>query len=137
MHQMRLRLARRCVVPFQSHTYLLHRNYASAASPHRVAVVGSGNWGSVAARIAAQNALRHPEFDDEVRMWVFEEEINGENLSSIINTKRENVKYLPGIDLGANLRAVPDLAEATDGASMLVFVTPHQFIKGLCPKIKS
>ena len=37
---------------------------------HRDSVIGSGNWGSVAARIAAQNALKHPEFHDEVRKWV-------------------------------------------------------------------
>lgn len=112
------------------------RRFTSSTVQHKVTVVGSGNWGSVAARIAAQNALRYPEFHDEVRMWVFEEEVNGEKLSSIINKKRENVKYLPGIDLGPNLRAVPDLEEATSGSSLLVFVTPHQFIKGLCPKIK-
>ena len=29
-------------------------------------------------------------------MWVFEEIVNGEKLSDIINTKHENVKYLPG-----------------------------------------
>jgi len=39
----------------------------------RITVIGSGNWGSVAARIAAQNALRNDDFEDEVRMWVFEE----------------------------------------------------------------
>jgi len=111
------------------------RGFATAA-PLKVSVIGSGNWGCVAARIAAQNALRHPEFHDEVRMWVFEEQVNGESLSSIINKKRENVKYLPGIDLGPNIRAVPDLSEATSDASLLIFVTPHQFIKGLCSQIK-
>lgn len=110
--------------------------YATRSEAHKVTVIGSGNWGSVAARIAAQNALRHPDFDDEVRMWVFEEDVDGQKLSNIINTRRENVKYLPGIDLGPNLRAVPDLAEACDGSSLLIFVTPHQFIKGLCPSIK-
>ena len=29
-------------------------------------------------------------------MWVFEEMVNGEKLSEIINTTHENVKYLPG-----------------------------------------
>ena len=28
-------------------------------------------------------------------MWVFEEEVDGEKLTEIINTKHENVKYLP------------------------------------------
>ena len=28
-------------------------------------------------------------------MWVFEEEVDGEKLTEIINTTHENVKYLP------------------------------------------
>lgn len=168
-------------------------------------MIGSGNWGSVAARIAAQNARQLPDFDAEVRMWVYEEEVlpsaaeveaafhnvgegaaldarglasacsrlcvqvpqasldeaagrhagatmkqedfvswwqssayakTPRKLSNVINTTNENVKYLPGIHLGDNLRAVPDLAEAADGATMLVFVTPHQFIKGICAQLK-
>ena len=38
-------------------------------------------------------------FDTEVRMWVFEETVNGKKLTEIINTDHENVKYLPGIKL--------------------------------------
>ena len=34
-------------------------------------------------------------YDDEVCMWVFEEEVNGKKLTEIINTEHENVKYLP------------------------------------------
>lgn len=104
----------------------------------KIAIIGSGNWGSVIARIAAQNTLKHPEFDDEVRMWVFEETIGPEHekLSDIINQTHVNVKYLPGIYLGDNVVAEPDLSKAVEGASMLVFVTPHQYIKGLCPQIK-
>ncbi|CAK0896812.1 unnamed protein product [Prorocentrum cordatum] len=69
-------------------------------------------------------------------MWVYEEQVGGEKLSSIINARNENVKYLPGVKLGENLRAEPDLARAVEGSGMLIFVTPHQFIKGLCPTIK-
>ena len=34
-------------------------------------------------------------YDDEVNMWVFEEQVDGRNLTDIINTEHENVKYLP------------------------------------------
>jgi len=33
--------------------------------------------------------------------------------------------------------AVPDVLEATTGADVLVFVTPHQFIRRLCSVLKS
>ena len=35
-------------------------------------------------------------FDPEVRMWVYEEMVEGQKLTEIINTKHVNVKYLPG-----------------------------------------
>ena len=39
--------------------------------------------------------LAKDDFDDEVNMWVFEEVVDGRNLTEIINTDHENVKYLP------------------------------------------
>lgn len=36
-------------------------------------------------------------------MWVFEEMVNGRKLTEIINTEHENVKYLPGHKLPANV----------------------------------
>lgn len=36
-------------------------------------------------------------------MWVFEELVNGQKLSEIINTQHENVKYLPGKKLPKNV----------------------------------
>ena len=39
--------------------------------------------------------LDRDEFDDEVKMWVYQEQVDGKNLTDIINTEHENVKYLP------------------------------------------
>ncbi|XP_021594720.1 glycerol-3-phosphate dehydrogenase [NAD(+)] isoform X2 [Manihot esculenta] len=112
-------------------------NVASAASHiSRVTVVGSGNWGSVAAKLIASNTLKLPSFHDEVRMWVFEETLpTGEKLTDVINRTNENVKYLPGIKLGKNVIADPDLDNAVRDANMLVFVTPHQFMEGICKRL--
>ncbi|KAM7509208.1 hypothetical protein LguiA_019661 [Lonicera macranthoides] len=102
----------------------------------RVTVVGSGNWGSVAAKLIASNTLKLPSFHDEVRMWVFEETLpSGEKLTEVINKTNVNVKYLPGIKLGENVVADPDLEHAVRDATMLVFVTPHQFMEGICKRI--
>ena len=44
----------------------------------------------------------------KVRMWVYEEEVDGRKLSAIINEQNENVKYLPGIKVCASpARALP------------------------------
>ncbi|KAK1359446.1 Glycerol-3-phosphate dehydrogenase [NAD(+)] [Heracleum sosnowskyi] len=107
-----------------------------ASSKSKVAIIGSGNWGSVAARLVASNTLKLSNFHDEVRMWVFEETLpSGEKLSSVINQSNENVRYLPGIKLGENVVADPDVESAVKDANMLVFVTPHQFVDGICKKL--
>lgn len=73
-------------------------------------------------------------------MWVYEERVleDGieQNLSEVINTKHENVKYLPGIQLPDNVIAMTDLEGACQGASLLIFVLPHQFLPKLLPTIK-
>ncbi|KXN67661.1 NAD-dependent glycerol-3-phosphate dehydrogenase [Conidiobolus coronatus NRRL 28638] len=102
----------------------------------KVCIVGSGNWGSTIAKIIGLNVLKYTDFDPKVNMWVFEENINGEKLTDIINTKHENVKYLPGIQLPENVVAIPDLKEAAKDATLLVFVVPHQFIKNCCDQLK-
>ncbi|OCT93029.1 hypothetical protein XELAEV_18016095mg [Xenopus laevis] len=103
----------------------------------KVCIVGSGNWGSAIAKIVGDNAARLPQFDNVVKMWVFEELIGGKKLTEIINSEHENVKYLPGHKLPANVVAVPDLLEASAGADILIFVVPHQFIGKLCEQLKS
>ncbi|KAM9252224.1 glycerol-3-phosphate dehydrogenase [NAD(+)], cytoplasmic isoform 2-T2 [Cariama cristata] len=69
----------------------------------KVCVVGSGNWGSVIAKIAGSNAARLSTFENQVNMWVLEEEVGGRRLTDIINTEHENVKYLPGHKLPPNV----------------------------------
>jgi len=62
--------------------------------------------------------------------------VDGRKLSAIINEQNENVKYLPGIKLPANVKAVPDIRDATFDANVLVFVLPHQFLGALCSQIR-
>merc|ERR1719352_341976 len=110
----------------------------------QVCVVGSGNWGSTAAKIIGENILEGAAskfFEEEVRMWVFEEDVKQKDgsvrkLSEIINTDHENVKYLPDIKLPANVKAVPDLKTAVEGAHVLVWVLPHQFIPRTANSVK-
>jgi len=102
-----------------------------------VCVIGSGNWGSAIARVIALNAETSAGFESRVRMWVYEEVIDGRNLTDVINTDHENPKYLPGIALPANVVAVADLASAVKDASILVWVLPHQFLGRLLPTVKA
>lgn len=105
--------------------------------PFKVTVIGSGNWGSTIAKVVAENTVERPrQFRKAVKMWVYEELIGGEKLTEIINTEHENVKYLPGIKLPANVVAVPDLIEACADADILIFNIPHQFLPRILSQLK-
>ncbi|KAI9745424.1 MAG: glycerol-3-phosphate dehydrogenase [Claussenomyces sp. TS43310] len=118
---------------------------------HKVTVVGSGNWGSTIAKIVAENTKAHPElFEEEVRMWVYEEEVTipkeskyyhagsdkPQKLTTLINKLHENVKYLPGIVLPSNIVAQPSVEKAVEGATILIFNLPHEFIGRICEQIR-
>jgi glycerol-3-phosphate dehydrogenase len=75
-------------------------------------------------------------------MWVHEEDVElpdgrVDKLTHVINSQHENVKYLPGVALPPNVVAVADLAEACQGATLLIFVLPHQFLPRLLPTIRA
>ena len=105
--------------------------------PFKVTVIGSGNWGTTIAKVVAENTVQNPHlFSKDVNMWVFEEMIDGEKLTEIINTKHQNVKYLPGIDLPHNLVANPSLFDSVKDADILVFNVPHQFLPKIVSQLK-
>ena len=57
-------------------------------------------------------------------------------LTGGVNKCQENVKSIAGVTLGHNLKAMPGLSEAVADATLLIFVTPHQLIKGLRGQIQ-
>ena len=122
---------------------LIDSNPQNSAEQHdRVCIIGSGNWGSAIATLVGRNCARLPHVESQVSMWVYEEMVQLEDgterkLTEVINEQHENVKYLPGIKLPENVVAVPDLAEACDQATLLIFVLPHQFLPRLMPTIKA
>ena len=59
--------------------------------------------GSAISKIIGVNCANDDAFENEVNMYVYEEYIDGQKLTEIINTKHENVKYLPGHKLPENV----------------------------------
>ncbi|EGW32758.1 uncharacterized protein SPAPADRAFT_60112 [Spathaspora passalidarum NRRL Y-27907] len=105
--------------------------------PYKICVIGGGSWGTTITKIIAENCLARPRlFRHHVNMWVFEEKINGENLTEIINSRRENVKYLPGVKLPRNIVAVPDLVKTVKDADLIVFNFPHQHLSSILSQLK-
>ncbi|CAD7953306.1 unnamed protein product [Amoebophrya sp. A120] len=57
------------LVPTQQHT-------TAATKKHKVALIGSGNWGSAVATIIGKNVEKHPNlFEPIINMYVYEEQI--------------------------------------------------------------
>jgi len=80
----------------------------------KIAVVGSGSWGTAFANALSLKGLR-------VTLWARREE-----LAAKIHETHENSDYLPGITLSPRLRATSDLKEAVRGASVVVMGVPSQ-----------
>lgn len=105
-------------------------------SRFRIAIIGSGNWGTAVAKIVSENTAEKSDiFEPIVKMWVFEEDVQGRKLTEIINNDHENVRYLPGVQLPENLVAVPDIVDTVKDADLLIFNVPHQFLGRICKQL--
>ncbi|SFR12803.1 glycerol 3-phosphate dehydrogenase (NAD(P)+) [Lentzea waywayandensis] len=83
----------------------------------RVAVLGSGSWGTAFAKVIADSG-------PEVVLWSRRQEVASE-----ITETRVNSGYLPGISLPPNLGATSDPAKALDGADAVVLAVPSQTLR--------
>ena len=83
----------------------------------RVAVMGSGSWGTAFAMVLADAG-------GDVVMWSRDEDVARQ-----INDDHVNERYHPGIRLPAGLRATDDEREALDGAPLVVLAVPAQSLR--------
>ncbi|PNH08421.1 Glycerol-3-phosphate dehydrogenase [NAD(+)], partial [Tetrabaena socialis] len=110
----------------------------SALARYKVAMVGAGAWACAAVRMVAENTeMDDPadEFVDEVTMWTHESDYQGRKLTEVINETHENPRYMPGVSLGPNVRAEPNLEAAVKDADLIIFCAPHQFMHGICKQL--
>ena len=73
-----------------------------------IAVLGGGSWGTVLAHLASKNC-------DDVRLWVREEE-----RARSMNATRSNPKYVSGLALSGNIRALSEPARVFEGGVQAV-----------------
>lgn len=84
----------------------------------RVAVMGSGAWGTAIAISIARRG------GHEIHLWSFEKDV-----AEIMCSQRENTVFLPGFRLDDSIAVTPDPAEALQGAEIVVSVTPSEFTR--------
>lgn len=91
---------------------------------YRVTVLGDGGWGTA---LAVVNARKK----NEVMLWsAFPD------YAKVIEQKRENIKFLPGVPLPSNLEITADLKKAIDFGDILVLAIPTQFLRNILFKVK-
>jgi glycerol-3-phosphate dehydrogenase (NAD(P)+) len=83
----------------------------------KVAVMGSGSWGTAF-------AMTLSDAGNDVTMWARRAE-----LADKINFEHRNVDYFPTIDLPPSLVAVTEPSEAMDGAEFVVLAVPSQSLR--------
>lgn len=83
----------------------------------RVAVFGTGSWGTAFAMILADAGC-------EVTLWARRREV-----VDAVNNTRTNPGYLPGAELPASVRATTDPAEAARDAEFTVITIPSQTLR--------
>ena len=89
----------------------------------KIAVVGSGAWGSALACHAAKLGHR-------VTMWALESEVVDE-----INTRHRNSIYLPDVELPEGIRASSEPAEVVSGAEFVILVPPSKHLRAVSLRV--
>ncbi|MER8060313.1 MULTISPECIES: NAD(P)H-dependent glycerol-3-phosphate dehydrogenase [unclassified Streptomyces] len=87
------------------------------STPVRVAVMGTGSWGTAFGMVLADAGC-------DVTLWARRPE-----LADTVNSTRINPDYLAGVELPENLRATADAAEALRDAEFTVLAIPSQTLR--------
>lgn len=90
----------------------------------RVALIGSGSWGTALALVLNDN--KH-----EVVCWTIEE-----STIKDVNENQENSRYLPGIKIPNEIIFTSDLSKAISGAEIIVNAVPSQVTRNVVPDVK-
>ncbi|MDO4848165.1 MAG: NAD(P)H-dependent glycerol-3-phosphate dehydrogenase [Coriobacteriia bacterium] len=94
------------------------------AQARKVAVIGSGSWGTAFCGLAAPHA-------DEVALWCRDAAV-----ADAIRATGRNPRHLSGYDLPGNVVATADAREALDGAELVVLALPSAHLRATCERIR-
>jgi glycerol-3-phosphate dehydrogenase (NAD(P)+) len=91
----------------------------------RIAIVGSGSWGTALALSQARRG------DHDVALWS-----HSATVAEAIEKQRENTVYLPGFAIPAGISATSDLAAAVSGAQIVISAVPSQHVRATYEEMK-
>ena len=89
----------------------------------KTTVLGAGSWGTTLALILVENG-------HDVNLWTYKAA-----QAEIMNEKRENPSFLPGIYLPPQLDIMTDISRASEQRDLIVAAVPAQFLRSVVEKI--
>ena len=89
----------------------------------RISVLGAGGWGTTLAILLHYNG-------HSVTLWEYKKDY-----AKILDKKRENKTYLPGIPIPIDLTITHNLNEAAIDNNMIVLAVPSQFLRSVIKKM--
>ena len=90
----------------------------------KTAILSDGGWGSALSRVLADNG-------HQVVMWGPFPEYLQEMAAT-----GENRKFLKGIKFHSNVKFEPNMAQAVNGAEIIVLATPTQYLRGVLEQLQ-
>ena len=95
------------------------------AKKFKVTILGDGGWGTALALVNARKG-------NDTLLWsAFPE------YALVLDRKRENEKFLPGIKIPSSVLITSDLTKAVEFGEILVLAVPAQFLRNVLFKLKS
>jgi glycerol-3-phosphate dehydrogenase (NAD(P)+) len=89
----------------------------------QIGVIGGGAWGTALAAAAVRAG-------SAVTLWAREADV-----VAAINDGHENTRFLPGVALDPAVRATADIANAAEGADVLLLVAPAQHLAAISEQL--
>jgi len=91
----------------------------------KIAVLGDGGWGTALAILLSENGYN-------VYLWS-----NFPEYAAELQEKRENIKFLRGVSLPAEIKIGSNLKNAVEGSEIIVLAVPSRFMRSICRKVRN
>jgi len=90
----------------------------------KISIIGAGSWGTTLAVLLGEKGF-------DVRLWA-----RREALANEIESRRENLQYLPGIKIPSNVIVDDSLSNVIDGTEMMIAAVPSEFLRNTMKEVK-
>ncbi|KAL5962105.1 Glycerol-3-phosphate dehydrogenase NAD cytoplasmic [Taenia solium] len=102
----------------------------------QVCVLGCGALGTVLSNLVVGNVSKLSGYNPKVMWYVRDEEHSQKRLIDVINTQRENKKYLPGVKISDNVFVSGDAASVTAAADVILFTYATRHVTEILQTVK-